>query len=105
MPRKKQPKEEKWTVRVISKHIENGRKLYEQLSEESVREIEDDTEGSARKAAIQAKADAWDRANELFMKIARLEERYEQASEEQSILTKEEKKEDFKEGWSERMAN
>ena len=94
---------DKWTLKVIERHIENGRLLYEQLSQESVKDIEEDIEGSARKAAIQAKDEAWDRANELFFKIADLEERYEQSKKEGSILADEDK-DDFREGTAERYA-
>ena len=97
-------KKDDWSKDAVKEHIANGKALYKQLSEESKREIEEDTEGSARKAALQAKADAWRTANVLITEIAKLEERYQQAIRDGSILTKAEKEEDFKEGWSERMA-
>lgn len=103
MPRKSN--EANWAKEAVAEHIRNGKLLYKQLSEESKRDIDDETEGSGRKAALQAKADAWRTANVLITEIAKLQERYEQAKTEGSILTDAEKQEDFKEGFSERMAN
>lgn len=100
----KRSSENDWTKEAVKEHIENGKLLYKQLSEESKRDIDDETEGSGRKAALQAKADAWRTANVLITEIAKLQERYEQAKTEGSILTQAEKEEDFKEGFSERMA-
>jgi len=71
-------KQDNWAQDSVKEHIENGKILYKQLSEEAKRDLEDDTEGSARKAALQAKADAWRTANVLITEIAKLQERYEQ---------------------------
>ena len=98
-------KQDNWAQDSVKEHIENGKILYKQLSEEAKRDLEDDTEGSARKAALQAKADAWRTANVLITEIAKLQERYEQSQSNGSILTEAEKKEDFKEGFAERFAN
>lgn len=94
-----------WARDAVREHIENGKALYRQLSEESKRNIDEETEGSARKAALQAKADAWRTANVLITEIAKLQERYDQAQKEGSILTQAEKEEDFKEGFAERMSS
>lgn len=100
MPRRK----DNWAEKAVLEHIQNGKLLYKQLSEESKRELEDDLDGSGRKAALQAKSDAWRTANVLITEVAKLEERYEQSRKEGSILTEAEKKEDFKEGFAERFA-
>jgi len=97
-------KQDNWAQDSVKEHIENGKILYKQLSEEAKRDLEDETEGSARKAALQAKADAWRTANVLITEIAKLQERYEQSQNNGSILTEAEKKEDFKEGFAERFA-
>lgn len=106
MPRRKKSVDSglSWTQESVKEHIENGKLLYRQLSEEAKREIEDDTEGSARKAALQAKADAWRTANVLITEIAKLQERYDMSEKEGSILTEAEKKQDFSEGFAEQFA-
>jgi len=93
-----------WAVDSVKDHITNGKLLYEQLSDESKRALGDDLDGSARKAGIQAKADAWRTANLLITEIAKLQERYDKSKIDGSILTDAEKKEDFKQGFAERHA-
>lgn len=100
MARRKQD----WAQESVKEHIANGKILYRQLSEEAKRDIDDEEQGSARKAALQAKADAWRTANVLITEIAKLQDRYEQSKREGSILTEAEKKEDFKEGFAEKFA-
>lgn len=97
-------KKDNWAQQSVKEHIENGKILYKQLSEEAKRKLEDDEQGSGRKAALQAKADAWRTANVLITEIAKLQERYEQSKIQGSILTDAEKKEDFKEGFAEKYA-
>lgn len=94
----------KWTTKVIKAHIENGKLLYEQLSEESKRKVASDVEGTQRKAEFQSKKDAWDNANDLLTKIAKLEERYEQSRSNNSILTEEEREGEFRGGYAETQA-
>jgi len=93
-----------WVEDSVKRHILKGKELYQQLSEESSREVSEDVTGSSRKAELQAKKDAWSSANELLFEIARLEERYELSQTEGSILTEKEKKQDFKEGFAEKYA-
>jgi len=102
MPRRK--KNDNWVQDSVKDHIENGKLLYKQLSEEAKRDLDDELDGGQRKSALQAKSDAWRTANVLITEIAKLEDRYEQSKKEGSILTEAEKKEDFKEGFAERYS-